>query len=130
MIPCIDLKHMEAYKNRECYVDSIKALLQLIPIGHVTTYKDLAQTLNLSPRAVGNLLKLNDEPIVVPCHRIIKSNGHIGGYTLRGRQNPDFKKALLLLEGVKLKGDKVPKSSFYDLAHKILSAPHTSLISH
>lgn len=72
-----------------------KAVLT-IPLGQVRTYKWVAQKAG-SPkaaRAVGQILKNNPYLLIVPCHRVIKSNGSIGGYA-GGSKN---KKAILDLE--------------------------------
>lgn len=55
-----------------------------IPKGKVTTYKILANKLNISPRHVGKLLHTNTNSMEVPCHRIVKSdlrvaNGYLWG---------------------------------------------------
>ncbi|WP_353684569.1 methylated-DNA--[protein]-cysteine S-methyltransferase [Thermodesulfovibrio sp. 3907-1M] len=62
-----------------------RAVLDLtckIPYAHTTTYNWIAKKLNTSPRAVGQALKRNPLPIVIPCHRVIRSDGTIGGYSL------------------------------------------------
>ena len=82
-------------------------LLQLIPMGKVTTYSALARILNTSPRVIGRVLKENREVIVVPCHRVVKSNGDLGGYSL----GVDFKRRLLELEGVKFSNGRVCRES-------------------
>lgn len=67
-----------------------------IPIGEVRTYKWVARKIG-SPRAyraVGQVLKNNPYPLIIPCHRVIKSNGKLGGYA-RGKKT---KKTLLELE--------------------------------
>lgn len=69
-----------------------------IPFGAVTTYGEIAERLG-SPgaaRAVGQALRRNPLPIIVPCHRVIGAAGGLGGYT------PDVavKKLLLAHEGV------------------------------
>ncbi|MCX7913025.1 MAG: methylated-DNA--[protein]-cysteine S-methyltransferase [Thermodesulfovibrionales bacterium] len=59
------------------------AALKEIPYGETITYKDLASRIG-SPkafRAVGNSLHRNPLPIVLPCHRVIASNGNLGGYS-------------------------------------------------
>lgn len=53
-----------------------------IPYGHTVTYKWIASKLNTSPRAVGQALKRNPLPIIIPCHRVIKTDGTLGGYSL------------------------------------------------
>ena len=54
-----------------------------IPYGQVATYRDVATEAG-SPRAVraaGNALGANPMPIVVPCHRVVRTGGGLGGYT-------------------------------------------------
>ncbi|HEX2022040.1 MAG TPA: MGMT family protein [Candidatus Thermoplasmatota archaeon] len=73
--------------------------LRRVPAGEVVTYGDLARMLG-SPgasRAVGGAMATNPIPIVVPCHRVVASNG-IGEYS--GVGSLDTKRALLRLEGV------------------------------
>ena len=54
-----------------------------IPYGEVISYAELAQEINAPNawRAVGNANGANPFSIVIPCHRVIASNGHLGGYT-------------------------------------------------
>lgn len=68
-----------------------------IPYGRVSTYTEVA-TMAGSPRgmrAAGNALGSNPIPIVVPCHRVLRSGGDVGGYG----GGPEMKRALLRLEG-------------------------------
>jgi methylated-DNA-[protein]-cysteine S-methyltransferase len=70
-----------------------------IPFGRVLTYGEVAAKAG-SPRghrAAGNALGSNRIPIVVPCHRVVRSGGDIGGYT-GGVERKEF---LLELEGVR-----------------------------
>jgi methylated-DNA-[protein]-cysteine S-methyltransferase len=70
-----------------------------IPFGRVLTYGEVAAKAG-SPRghrAAGNALGSNRMPIVVPCHRVVRSGGSIGGYT-GGVERKEF---LLELEGVR-----------------------------
>jgi len=53
--------------------------LQRIPAGKVLSYGDLARKLKTGPRAVGNACRANPIPVVVPCHRVVASNGK-GGF--------------------------------------------------
>ena len=75
-----------------------------VPFGQVSTYKQMAQAAG-SPRAVraaGNALGSNPIPIVVPCHRIVRTGGKMGGYggTLGPYiAGPEIKQRLLELEG-------------------------------
>ncbi len=74
-------------------IDVLFATLK-IPKGSVVTYKDLACAINKpnATRAVGTALKKNPMPIIIPCHRVIKSNGKLGDYSYGG----EHKKYLLL----------------------------------
>ena len=67
-----------------------------IPLGEVRTYKWVAKKIGhpKAYRAVGQALKNNPYPLIIPCHRVIGANGKIGGYVW-GRK---IKKALLNLE--------------------------------
>jgi methylated-DNA-[protein]-cysteine S-methyltransferase len=58
----------------------VYTLLSQIPPGRLTTYASLARALNSSPRAIGGACRRNPFAPEVPCHRVISSNGHIGGY--------------------------------------------------
>ncbi|MEM0084716.1 MAG: MGMT family protein [Candidatus Methanomethylicia archaeon] len=98
----------------EDYIEIVSAILQLIPEGRVSSYGSIAKALNVNPKLIGKIMKLNKHPIVYPCHRIIKSDGKIGGYSGPGGQK--FKKMLLEFEGVKiLKNDRVDLESFIDI---------------
>ena len=72
-----------------------KALLS-IPLGQVRTYKWLAKKAGKpkASRAIGQILKHNPYPLFIPCHRVICSNGKLGGYIFGKKK----KKALLDLE--------------------------------
>jgi methylated-DNA-[protein]-cysteine S-methyltransferase len=67
-----------------------------IPIGEVRTYKWVAEKCGRpkAVRAVGQALKNNPWPLIIPCHRVIKSGGKLGGYS----QGLRTKKMLLDLE--------------------------------
>ncbi len=77
----------------------VYALIQLIPPGYVTTYGSIAKILGTSPRLVGKILGENPNPIVVPCHRVVKSDASLGGYS--GASGIEFKRKLLEFEGVR-----------------------------
>lgn len=90
--------------NERCYV-----LLKQIPKGKVTTYKLLAHALGTKAyRAVGRAMATNPNPIIVPCHRVIKSDGSIGNYTTDEVEDGSIKKQELLeTEGIVIKEGKV-----------------------
>jgi len=73
-------------------------LLLKIPAGKVSTYGDLARALGnpSASRAVGRILGENPNPIKVPCHRVVMSNGRVGGYAYGTAK----KRQLLENEGV------------------------------
>jgi methylated-DNA-[protein]-cysteine S-methyltransferase len=109
-----DYKLKKVLFRRKTSLEIISILLQLIPTGYVTTYKALAKVLNTNPRYVGYLVKENKNPIIIPCHRVIKSDGSLGGYTLNRRSLPEFKERLLRVEGVEVVNGRVPKNYIID----------------
>ena len=60
-----------------------KKLLQ-VPLGKITTYGELSRAIGLKngQRVIGQIMKKNPFPVIVPCHRVVKSNREIGGYAL------------------------------------------------
>ena len=57
------------------------AALRLIPRGETRSYADIADELNCaSPRAIGQAVGANPIALIVPCHRVIRNNGGLGGY--------------------------------------------------
>ena len=78
-----------------------KELLK-IPIGETTTYKNIAIAIGKpnSSRAVANACAQNPYAPEVPCHRVIRSDGSLGGYS--GKGGVRTKKLLLKKEGIKL----------------------------
>jgi methylated-DNA-[protein]-cysteine S-methyltransferase len=73
-----------------------------IPCGSVSTYRLLAVHLHrpTAARAVGNALATNPFPLIVPCHRAIRSDGYLGGY----QGGCEMKRALLAMEGTRIDG--------------------------
>jgi methylated-DNA-[protein]-cysteine S-methyltransferase len=67
--------------------------IQQIPYGTFTTYLNIANLLNTSPRAVGNACGKNSILLIIPCHRVIASNGNLTGFSALGGINT--KKLLL-----------------------------------
>jgi len=79
-----------------------KKLLE-VPKGKITTYGELANAVGLKngQRVIGNIMNKNPYPVIVPCHRVVKSDGKIGGYAY----GENVKTKMLSHEGVKtLKG--------------------------
>ncbi|RBW44032.1 cysteine methyltransferase [Psychromonas sp. B3M02] len=84
--------------NEQCY-----ALLMQIPRGKVVTYADIAHQLGgKAYQAVGNAMASNPTPIIVPCHRVVNSNGAIGKFALGTAK----KIALLKEEGILIDENK------------------------
>lgn len=79
-----------------------------IPRGMVSTYGDIASALGdkVAARAVGEILCHNPTPIVVPCHRIVYSDGSVGWYDGYGKGR-ERKVQLLHSEGVEVDGERV-----------------------
>lgn len=72
-----------------------------IPRGFVRSYRSLADTLGMKgARAIGWAMSHNPFPLVIPCHRVVKADGSIGGYG----GGIEWKKKLLIREGVLFSG--------------------------
>ncbi len=85
-------------------------LVSTIPNGKVTTYKELARALGRPSacRAVANALAKNPHLVKIPCHRVVRSDGRIGGYKLGTLQ----KAKLLAAEGVEVINKKVDLAKY------------------
>jgi len=97
----IHKKTRTSHINRQAVYD----LVSDIPSGKVVTYGRLAALLGNScaARGIGKVLNQNPRPIMVPCHRVVCSDGHVGGY-MYGK---DRKISLLLKEGIPIDNDKI-----------------------
>jgi O-6-methylguanine DNA methyltransferase len=72
----------------------IFSYVKKLPKGKTTTYKFLADKFHTSPRAVGMILKSNKDKSV-PCYKVIKSNGELGGYNnLLGKSKKELLNSL------------------------------------
>ena len=71
-----------------------------VPFGKTSSYREIAEICGMprAYRAVGNAMGKNPVLLLVPCHRIIKSNGSLGGFSA----GPDLKEKLLELEGINI----------------------------
>ena len=80
------------------FMKEVWTALQEIPYGETKTYEQIAQRIGKpkAARAVGMANHRNPIPIIVPCHRVIGSNGKLVGYAL----GMDKKEFLLTLEGI------------------------------
>jgi methylated-DNA-[protein]-cysteine S-methyltransferase len=90
----VDLSHVTPFQR------SVLEETRRVPRGQVSTYAEIARRIGnpKAVRAVGQALRRNPIPIVVPCHRVVASDGTLGGYggNLRDQRKLD----LLKLEGV------------------------------
>ncbi len=88
----LDLRAATAFDRR------VLAAMAAIPYGQTRTYAGLARAIG-SPgaaRAVGHACGRNPLPLLLPCHRVVRSDGSLAGY---GAGGPEVKAALLALEG-------------------------------
>ena len=89
--------------------NKVYAKLLQVPKGKVTTYSELAKAVGLKngQRAIGRIMNKNPYPVIVPCHRVILSNGKIGGYAWGEK----IKTNMLSKEGIKIKKGKILDSN-------------------
>ena len=85
--------------NERCY-----QVLKKVPRGKVTTYREIAKVLKSKAyRAVGNAMKKNPYAPRVPCHRVISSDGSIGGFASGTKK----KISMLKKEGIGIEKGKI-----------------------
>ena len=79
-------------------------LLNQIPKGKITTYKEIANKLGIKGyRAIGQIVGANPNAPQVPCHRVVRSDGSLGGYAF----GIEKKIEILALEGVMVDEDRI-----------------------
>jgi methylated-DNA-[protein]-cysteine S-methyltransferase len=88
--------------------DVYRALAR-VPRGTAVSYRDLAAAAGYPQayRAVGSAMARNYLPVILPCHRVVKNDGHLGYYG----DDPAWKARLLTLEGVAIVGDRLARAS-------------------
>ena len=81
-----------------------KKLLE-VPKGKITTYRELAKAIGLKngQRVIGKIMNKNPYPVIIPCHRVIKSDGKIGGFAWGEK----VKAKMLSNEGIKIGNGKI-----------------------
>ncbi|MCF7836212.1 MGMT family protein [Candidatus Gracilibacteria bacterium] len=86
------------------FAEKVHAVVTQIPRGEVRTYSEVAKLAGneKAARAVGNILNKNRNP-KVPCHRVIRSDGQIGGFAFGGEQKIEKLRG----EGVVIKKDMI-----------------------
>ena len=89
--------------------EKVWALTKKIPAGKVATYGDLARKLGTTGfRAVGNALHCNPHAPIVPCHRVVGSNGELTGYA----GGLEKKRRMLRAEGVPVSHGRVDLNKY------------------
>jgi methylated-DNA-[protein]-cysteine S-methyltransferase len=85
------------------FTQNVLRELKKIPYGKVRSYLWIGKKVGheMAARAVGQAVKRNPIPIIIPCHRVIREDGSIGGFSL----GIEIKKRLLVLEGVFKSGE-------------------------
>ena len=79
-----------------CFQKLVWKHLEKIQHGKTTTYGNIANLIKSSPRAVGGACAKNPIPILIPCHRVVGTNGNLTGFSLEG--GTQIKGVLLKLE--------------------------------
>ena len=70
--------------------------IKKVPYGKCVSYKNISKQTKIHPRLVGKICGENRLPFYIPCHRIIRSDGSLGGYSAKG--GISLKKKLLKIE--------------------------------
>src|SRR5258706_13278606 len=97
---------METQTTTQSFSDTIYSLTKKIPQGKVVTYGQLAKMAGnpKAARAVGMCMRNNKQAKIIPCHRVVASDGTLTGYAFGGVKT---KKQILLSEGVMFSGNRV-----------------------
>jgi len=92
------------------FSQKVYALTRLIPKGRVATYGQIAKALKIpgAARAVGNALNRNPFAPQVPCHRVVRASGEVGGFA----SGPKRKISILRKEGVIIKNGRIDLSKY------------------
>ncbi|MFX1393991.1 MAG: methylated-DNA--[protein]-cysteine S-methyltransferase, partial [Promethearchaeota archaeon] len=82
---------------------ALKVIKQILDVkyGEIVTYSEIGKKFGSKAyRAIGNVLKKNPMPLIIPCHRVIRKNGKIGGFMGKANNSwqQSLKKDLLNLE--------------------------------
>ncbi|MBR9679129.1 MAG: MGMT family protein [Nanoarchaeota archaeon] len=86
--------------------EQVYKIVEQVPEGKVITYKRIAEKLNCKCyQLIGQIMAKNPYAPKVPCHRVVKSNGEVGGFN--GKIENKEKIRLLEKEGVKIENGKI-----------------------
>lgn len=126
---CVDVRDLIAGRTAcvHCELDldmytpfqkRIFEFLRTVPRGNVVTYKQIASAVGNknAARAVGNTMRKNRYPLLIPCHRVISSDLSIGGFSgMRTGPQIALKRSLLFNEGVELINNIVPEKYIWNV---------------
>jgi methylated-DNA-[protein]-cysteine S-methyltransferase len=86
------------------FAEKVYILARKVPKGRVTTYKEIAKKLRTKAcRAVGNCLNKNPDTLRTPCHRVVNSDGRVGGYA----KGTAKKAEILRKEGIRISRGRI-----------------------
>ncbi|WP_414470518.1 MGMT family protein [Methanobacterium sp. ACI-7] len=98
------IKKEELYLNFNEFQEKVLLEVMKIPKGEVKTYKQISEAINSKAyRAVGTAIGKNPLPLIIPCHRVIRSDFNIGGFF----GGTKMKKEILENEGICIENEKI-----------------------
>jgi len=99
---CVEFRAFPVVLNVGVFAKRVLTVCRDIGFGQTVSYGRLAEMAGKpgAARAVGMVMAKNPLPLIIPCHRVICSNGSLGGFSASGGVN--LKKRLLKLEGANL----------------------------
>lgn len=117
----------QSAKRTTPFQESVYAALQSIPAGFVTTYGTIAQLVGCrSSQAIGQALRNNPLAPTVPCHRVVRNDGSLGGFfgdsSVQGQSN---KQRLLEQEGIVFDTAGIVLERFIIRTATAYSPPHS-----
>ena len=112
------MPHIKKIISKNTFNEKVYALLKKVPKGKVTTYKSLANKLNTKAyRAVGQAMRCNPYAPKVPCHRVVSSDGSIGGFM--GSKNSNSKEVRKKIRMLRKEGIKIKNKGIVDFEKKL-----------
>ena len=102
----LDMSYLTPYQRK------VLLCVSEVPKGYVTTYGSVSKVAGGGARAVGNVMARNPFPLIIPCHRVVRGDLSLGGYS----GGISVKRFLLEIEGVKIIKDKVMEDCFVALS--------------
>ena len=90
------------------FSDRVYQIIKKIPKGKVSTYTEVARALDsMAYQAIGQALKQNRFHEKIPCFRVVKSNGEVGGYNGNQQENIRRKIRRLIADGIDVKNNRI-----------------------